>query len=46
MFVIVLGGWLQVVIGHGQGGNKGKEIRFRDLVLKRKRGYRNDRIKG
>ena len=27
--------WSQVVIDHGQGGYQAKEIRFRDLVLKK-----------
>ena len=39
-------GWVQIVTGHGKGGNKAREIRFRNLFLKRKKGHRNDRIKG
>lgn len=33
MFVVILRGWLQVVIGHCQEGNKVKEVRIKDFFL-------------
>lgn len=30
---IILGGWLQVVTGHGQEGNKVKDVRIMDFFL-------------